>query len=210
MTAASAENIIALSKLIEYNKTGLKLIPLAEDGMTPTIKSTNDVYYNTHYWTDEKIEQEHYSFHNVATTFGKTHIKDEKGNELYLNQLDIDSKEALDRLAIIRAKDKEHFFIDEMSKLTFVVKTRKNYGYHIYWLSHKQLKPIATNNCKLNNEFEIKTDNSSGVATLPPSRHRDDLNFHYQSIGQNSIAISDDMYDGISKLLADCLKKKRR
>jgi hypothetical protein len=127
---------------------------------------------------------------------------------LYLNQLDIDSKEAFDRLAIIRTKDKEYIFIDEMCKITFVVKTRKKYGYHIYWLSHKQLKPIATNNCKLNHEFEIKTDNSLGHSTLPPSRHRDDLNFHYQSIGQDTIAILDDLYGGLLKVLADCLKNK--
>ncbi|HEX5904587.1 MAG TPA: hypothetical protein VFY50_00905, partial [Candidatus Nitrosocosmicus sp.] len=57
-------------------------------------------------------------------------------------------------------------------------------------------------------EFEIKTDNTLGHGTLPPSRHRDDSNFHYQSIGQKVIAIRDELYDGILKILADCLKTK--
>jgi hypothetical protein len=96
-----------------------------------------------------------------------------------------------------------------MCKLTFVVKTRKKWGRRIFWLSHRQYAPIGTRDCKPGFEFEIKTDNTSGHSTLPPSRHRDDPNFHYQSIGQETIAIQDGLYDGILKLLTDCFRNKK-
>jgi putative DNA primase/helicase len=68
---------------------------------------------------------------------------------------------------------------------------------------------VGTKDCKPGHEFEIKTNNTLGHGTLPPSRHRDDPNFHYQSLGQNTIAIRDEIYDGILKLLGpDCLKIK--
>jgi hypothetical protein len=200
---------LGVDQLIQRHNIGFKLIPLGEDGKTPTIKSTNEVYHNPNYWTDEKITQEYSKFKNVATTFGKTHLKDPEGNDLYLNEIDIDSKEVFTRLAIIRAKDEERFFLDEMCKLTYVVKTRKKWGRRIFWLSHQQYLPISTRDCKLGFEFEIKTDNTLGHSTLPPSRHREDANFHYQSIGQQTIAIQDGLYDGISKLLSDCLKNKK-
>ena len=44
--------------------------------------------------------------------------------------------------------------------------------------------------------------------TLPPSRHRDNPDFHYQCIGQNTISIQDGIYGGILSVLADCLKTK--
>jgi putative DNA primase/helicase len=187
---------------------GFKLIPLAEDAKTPTVKATNEIYVDPQYWTAEKIESKNYRFKNVATTFGITNIKDEEGRDLYLNECDIDSKEAFDRLAIVKVNGKDYFFIDEMCKITFVVKTKKKYGYRFYWLSRKQHSPVGTKDCKPGHEFEIKTDNTLGHGTLPPSRHRDDPNFHYQPIGQDTISIQDGLYDGILKVLADCLRTK--
>ena len=57
-------------------------------------------------------------------------------------------------------------------------------------------------------EFEIKTDNSLGLGTLPPSIHRDNPSFHYHSIGKNTISLQDGLYDGILSVLSDCLKIK--
>jgi hypothetical protein len=68
-------------------------------------------------------------------------------------------------------------------KATYVTKTNKKFGYHIYWFSHHQNKPIRANCCKLGCEFEIKTDNA-GHSTLPPSQHRKVPNFRYKSVGQ--------------------------
>jgi hypothetical protein len=110
---------------------GLKLVPLAEDAKTPAVSSTNEIYNDSNYWTQRRLEQESYRFKNVATTYGKTHIKDEQGRELYLCELDIDSDEVFTRLSIVRVKDKEYFFIDEMCKMTYVVRTRKKNGYRI-------------------------------------------------------------------------------
>ena len=101
-------------------------------------------------------------FNNVATTFGKTHLIDEQVASLYLNPLDIDSRQEFDSRAIIRVKDKERYFIDEMCKTTSVTQTRKKCGRHIYWLSHKQQQPIRTKDCKPDCAFEIKNENSNG------------------------------------------------
>lgn len=146
----------------------------------------------------------------MATTFGKTHLLDPEGNEPYLNELDIDSKEVYDKLAIIRVKNEDRFFIDERCKITYVVKTRKKYGLRIFWLSHKQYPPIRTEDCKPGFEFEIKTDNTLGHSTLPPSCHRDDPNFHYQLIGKDTIALQDCLNEGLRKMLSDCLRIKKK
>jgi hypothetical protein len=139
--------------LLSYQAMGFKLIPLAEDAKTPTVKATNEIYVDPKYWMTEKIERENYRFKNVATTFGITNIKDEEGRDLYLNECDIDSKEVFDRLAIVRVNGKAYFFIDEMRKKTFVVKTKKKYGYRFYWLSRKQYQSIGTKDCKLGHDF---------------------------------------------------------
>lgn len=41
---------------------------------------------------------------------------------------------------------------------TFVTKTKKKNGFHIYWLSLKQNEAIISEDCKKGFEFEIKTD----------------------------------------------------
>jgi hypothetical protein len=193
--------------LLHLHEIGFKIIPLMGDSKTPAVKSTNEIYNDPNYWTTEKIAQLS-NIKNVATTFGKTHLRDSEGNDLCLHELDIDSKEAYDMLAVISVKNEDRFFIDEMCKLTYVVKTRKKYGVKIFWLSHKQHPPIGTRDCRPGFEFEIKSDNTLGHSTLPPSCHREDPNFHYHSIGKETIAIQDRLYDGILKVLSDCLRNK--
>ena len=228
MTLEEQLSTIPITTLIEYHKAGFKLVPLARDSRTPNVQGilTSDEerrsrdessdgqvhpvnYISNHpeFWDENRIQKEHWRFNNVATTFGKTHLTDEHGASLYLNALDIDSKQVFDSLAIIRVNDKEHYFIDEMCKTTSVTQTRKKWGRHIYWLSHKQYQPVRTKDCKLGCEFEIKTDNSTGLSTLPPSIHRDCPEFHYQSIGKNVISVQDDLYDGLVKELVDSLRQ---
>ncbi len=230
MTAVEELSVIPLETLIEDYRAGFKLIPLSKDARTPNVtglltsdeeirsreESSDDqihpvnfIYIHPEFWTDDRIKQEHWRFNNVATTLGKTSKTDEQGVPLYLNVIDIDSKQVFDSLAIIRFGDKDRYFIDEMCKVTRVTKTRKTWGRHIYWLSHKQCQPIRTKNCKFGYEFEIKSDNSTGLCTLPPSIHRDDPNFHYHSIGSNIISIQDDLYNGLVKELADSLRQNR-
>ena len=48
------------------------------------IESWTPIYDNPNFWTHDKIIQESYKFKNVATCFGKTHLRDAEGGELYL------------------------------------------------------------------------------------------------------------------------------
>jgi hypothetical protein len=210
--------VVDVKNLINLHKIGFKLVPFCVDGKTPNVfdlltyeekqKSieesadgkehpVNYIYNHPEFWNEERIKKETWRFENVATTFGKTHLSDEHGNDLYLNQLDIDSEAVFTKLAVISIRNKEYFFIDEMCKTTYVTKTKKKWGRHIYWLSHKQNPSIGTKDCKLGCEFEIKTDNRLGLGNLAPSIHRGDSDFHYQDIGQNKISMQDGFYDGI-------------
>ena len=195
--------------LIEYYRAGFKPIPLSKDAKTPNVRGllTPDeeaksreesadgqihevsfIYNHPEFWTEERIKKEYWRFDNVATTLGKTLLTDDQGKPLYLNALDIDSEQVFTILGRLSGPDgKDVYFIDEMCKNTFVSKTKKRFGRHIFWLSHEQHKPIGTRHCKHGTEFEIKTDNSLGLITLPPSRHRDDSNIRYHSIGQTQI-----------------------
>ena len=128
---------------------------------------------------------------------------------MYLNGIDIDSEDVFTRLTKYSADGKEVNLFEELCQSTYVTKTKKSCGYHIYWFSHNQNKPVRTTDCKLGSEFEIKTD-GGGHMTLPKSRHRKDPNFRYKYIGQNKIAIRDDLYDLLVNILSDCLQVKSR
>jgi hypothetical protein len=195
---------ISLEIISNLHSLGFKVVPISPDGVTPCML-WGKIYENG--WDESELFKT--DFTNVASCFGKSHIKDEKGREVYLNCLDIDSKEVYDRLCIVMDRNrKERFLINQLRNLTYVTKTRKEYGFHIYWLSHRLNMPIQRNNCKPGFEFEIKTDKRSGLAGLPPSRHRDDVDSHYRSIGQNKIMISDSLYGEIVRILDDCLVKE--
>jgi hypothetical protein len=140
MTAA--EEIIRPAKSIELYKIGFKAVPLDEDGKPAT--AWTDIYDNVNYWNPDKLVQESYRFKNVATTFGKTHLKDAQG-PLYLYALDIDSEEVYNVLFRLSKGDSEEFsLIAKMQECSFVTKTKKTPGFHIYWLSHKEHKQILT------------------------------------------------------------------
>jgi hypothetical protein len=209
---------------------GFKFVPLGHDGKIPNVSGllnpeekqksieeskygkeepVNYIYNHPEFWNEERIKREAYRFKNVATLLGKTHLKKDDGSPLYILALDIDSEPVFTALGrLIGRNGNEYYFIDKACKSTFVSKTKKRYGRHVFWLSSKQHKAIGTRECKPGNEFEIKTDNSLGLMTLPPSKHRDDFETHYQSIGVNKIERIDRMYDSILDTLKDCLKPK--
>ena len=200
-----------LDDLLNFDTLGFKLIPLKHDSQIPNIQSTNDIYNNPNYWFEEKLRSNQHLFHNVATLLGKSRIKDIDSTDLYLNGIDIDSEDALVLIRLTKhsADGKEVNLFDELCQSTYVTKTKKPCGYHIYWFSHIQNKAVRTKDCKIGSEFEIKTD-GGGHMTLPKSRHRNYPNFHYKSIGQNKIAIRDDLYDLLVNILTDCLQIKSR
>jgi hypothetical protein len=200
---------IPLRDLNNLDGLGFKLIPLRQDSTTPNIPSTNIICNDPDYWSEEKLRDNHHLFHNVATVFGKSHIKDQNGDDLYLNAFDIDSENVFTRSGrYISKSGKDVYLIGDACNSTFVTKTRKPFGRHIYWFSHRQNKPIRTADCKFGCEFEIKTDNSTGHCTLPPGMHRDDPNFHYYNIGQNRIVVNDKLYDVLLDLLSDFIRDK--
>ena len=193
------DELIPIEILLRNDSIGFKIIPIDINSKTPAIKSTNEIYENPNYWTAQKLKLEHHRFRNVATTFGKTHVKDVNGEDLYLHGLDIDSDNVLGIL--------NFDLLEELKLKTYVTKTKKDCGYHIYWLSHKQHPPIGITKCRSGYEFEIKSDNSLGLCTLPPSTHRDDPNFRYRCVGkEDKIVIDDTLYDRILDLLrSKCL-----
>jgi len=188
-------NHIPVAEIKRLHEMGVILVPLADDGRTPNVygllteddreisKQESDdgeehpinyIYNHPEFWNVQRIESEKIRFKNVAV-LGR--LRGPNGQDVY--------------------------FIDEMCKNTFVSKTKKKYGRHIFWLSHEQHTPIGTRHCKHGFEFEIKTDNSLGLITLPPSRHRDDSNIRYHSIGKDRIKIIDKMYDKLLAILDD-------
>jgi hypothetical protein len=203
----SAEDLTSLHNL------GFKLVPLNEKSK-PAIDHWTPIYENPDYWTPKRLAQESYKFKNVATVFGKTRLKDQQGRDLYLNELDVDSQKVYNILFNLKngnaEETKTYSLIPLMQERSVVIKTRKPYGFRMSWLSHEQNRPIHTTDCKQEYEFEIKTDKSSGHSTLHHSRHRDDPNFHYKNIGQQTLWISDDLYDKLMETLAECLQKKSK
>jgi len=195
---------VSLQHLITLRNAGFKVIPLDENDRP--CEPWTPIYDDPNYWTVEKLNEEVSKFRNVATCLGMTR-KDDQGSDLYLNCLDIDSDNVYKILFNLEnGKSLEQYsFVAMAIQGTFVTKTRKPNGFHVYWLSHEQNKAISTVDCKPGFEFEIKTD-KRGHCTLPPSIHREDNNFHYKNFGQDTIIISDKMYSEIMILLSDCLK----
>ena len=191
--------------LLEYNNRALKLVGIGKNGL-PCMK-WGPIYDNPNFWTDEQLMKHAPDFYGVATVFGKTRLIDEQG-PLYLNNLDIDSDAVYDKLFILLDPGPKHSLIKKLFEEGFVVKTQKTKGHHIYWFSHKQHKPIHTQDCKKGFEFEVHTDKSSGTGMLPPSRHREYPDFEYKFVIEGKIPTSDDTYDVILEVLGDCLLQK--
>jgi hypothetical protein len=194
--------MVTLEELIILWKLGFKLVALNELSKEPTI-AWSEVYSNLTFWSAEKLKEYEDKFYNVATTFGKSHINDAQGKELYLHCLDIDSEQILERV--------QPLLEQEWIPKTFVTKTQKDCGYHVYWFEHNsENAPVITEDCKKGFEFEIKCGKS--LCTLPPSRHRDNPLFHYENVGQtDKIMTSDGLYDTLAnEVLKDCLKRKKK
>jgi hypothetical protein len=79
-----------LRALLSYNTIGFNVIPRDADSKTSGIKSATEIY-DDEYWATDLLNGAHYKFKIVVTTFGKSSIKDEKGEYLYLHGLDVDN-----------------------------------------------------------------------------------------------------------------------
>jgi hypothetical protein len=235
MISSTKKDIVPISYinpeiLIKHHKLGFKLVPLSENHVP--VEPWTSIYDNPNHWNveDFKDPKLYSKFKNVATTLGKTHIKDSENNHFYIRTLDIDSEYAFSLIntpiKLLTVYDKiksklQDFFVDcqgltetDLSestlleifcKCTFVTKTKKPYGYHIWWLSHNQNKAIRKKDCKIDKDFEILTD-KQGLATLPPSTYRDDHDFIYYNVGIiDKLLVSDILYNLLGELFNDCL-----
>lgn len=100
----------------------------------------------------------------------------------------------------------EETLLDILKKSGYVTKTRKEFGYHFYWLDLKQNPPIGTADCLTGKEFELKTNDKYGLCTLPDSTHRDDPNFKYEAVGRTDVnLVSNVLYDLFVEMFKDCL-----
>jgi hypothetical protein len=92
-----------------------------------------------------------------------------------------------------------------LQKVTYVTKTRKAYGFHIYWLSRKQNPSIPNHKYNFKSGFESEIKTGKQMCTLPHSTRREDSEFHYCAIGRtDKLLVSDEFYDIILELLGDC------
>jgi hypothetical protein len=193
--------LITTETLERYYNIGFLLVPLNEIGASPVIQ-WSDIYNNPNFWSVQKLKEYSSKFHNIATTFGESTVRDLKGKKLFLYCLDIDSEQVLKRLLKL---------LEEWKLKTFVTKTQKDCGSHVYWFEHNSENPaIVTEDCKKGFEFEIKC--GKALCTLPPSRHRDNPLFHYENVGQpDRIMTTDGLYQQlVSNLLADCIKRSKK
>ena len=227
-------NNIDSDTLNTLHKIGFKLVPLSANHI-PSIEWSS-IYENSEYWEIHKFNDSIVcsNFKNVASALGKSHIKDPDNNDLFIQVLDVDSEYVYNILDTPIAqlnthpilKSKIHNFliddagisenelsnltlIDVLKNYTFVTKTRKPFGFHIWWFSHKQNKPILTTDCNKGYELEIKADKKNGLCTLPPSTHRDDKEFRYSAVGRtDQIRINNNLYFLFIELFNNCLIQK--
>ena len=174
-----------------YNAGFRKLVPLLADSKRANVydhlitdeeirafpsaegKPVRIIHQNANFWTEKRLQDKAYLFHNVAITFGLTDLKDSKGRLLYLYGVDVDTKEAFEALKEL---------IETLKGITFVVKSHKEYGYHFYILTPIFHEAMGRANFKLGAEIEIKTDLSLGMMHLPPSRHRKYPYWNYERV----------------------------
>jgi len=104
--------IISPEILIQYHKMGFKVVPLLDNHVP--VNEWTPIYDNPNYWNVKDFEDPKIcsKFKNVATTFGKTHIRDSEDRELYLQALDLSLNEQNTNIDIL---------IDNIFNLIFLI-----------------------------------------------------------------------------------------
>jgi hypothetical protein len=203
---------------------GFKLVPTFSDGI-PNVEGlvkeeesstcplarglpVRFIYLNPDFWSKDRIKKEAWRFEGVATVCGKTYVRNEKGNKiskLYrLHAADLESESAF-RLCQVALQN-------EYMRNTFITKTRKQFGYHFFWL--EEIEDIDDdNNAKVNHNNRVRisktdcksTDQTVEIMTglhylsLPPSKYREDPAFRYEAVGRCNpslkIMVANGLYD---------------
>jgi hypothetical protein len=110
-------------------------------------------YHSNDYWTPERLIEWTPSFHGIRVIGGKTYIYTNDGQKMgpfRLYQLDIDSVGAYNLI--------KQYLETYLLKYTFVIKSRKDYWYHVYWLedwndNQDDCITIKGDDCKIDYEF---------------------------------------------------------
>ncbi len=194
---------MAPDQLWALHRLGLKLVPLFKSGV-PAIKwrPLFDTPCTDEQFTEEVVNRvftPDSQIYAVATTFGLSHVTHEQGRKLYLHCLDIDSQTIYEILDGLRDPEtgQSRSAIKWLLENTYCTATHKTNGLHCYWFSHVRHPPIHTDDMLDSDKasFEIKSDKTSGLATLAPSPHRTYREFRYEAIGRTDrILVDDSLY----------------
>ncbi len=189
-----------LAKLIRagglwfLHHAGFKLVLIYPDRSTP-VKWGDQPYEKP--WTKaefatqivDRVYNSNEAFSGIATALGRTHLTDnQSGRPLYLNALDVDSLSVYQTLESV---------IERCKELTYITRSRRSFGHHLYWMSTRPLPHISKMDMVDQHHlgsFELKTDKSLGLMTLPPSHHREHASFQYYAVGQNFKIMTDDSF----------------
>jgi hypothetical protein len=219
--SSPTDKTISSDDLIHLYDVGFrKLVPLLPDSKIPNVydhliteeeikmfpsaegKPIRIICQKPNFWTETRLREKSHLFYNVATTFGITDLRDSKGRLLHLYGVDVDTREAYEAL-----KD----LIETLKGITFVVKSRKEYGYHFYILTPVSHEAMGRASFKLGAEIEIKTDLSLGMMHLPPSRHRKYPYWNYKRVStaeQIYVDEDDKVFQEIIKKMSPYLRKE--
>lgn len=163
------------------------------------------LYLNPKLWNPERIERESWRFEGVRGLPGRTYVYT-SGKVLgpyRLFILDIDSQNAYDKIKSLLEND--------LLLNTYVTKSRKEFGYHIYWLEdwneNDDCVHIETDDCKAGGEFELFT---SAQYTQIAGQHRDDPGFRYRNVGcknlkESQVMLRNGLYNQLINLLSSLL-----
>jgi hypothetical protein len=167
------------------------------------------LYLNPKLWNPERIEKESWRFEGVRALPGRTYVYT-NGKVLgpyRLFILDIDSQNAYEKI--------KSLLEDDLLLNTYVTKSRKDFGYHIYWFEdwneNDDCVHIETDDCKAGGEFELFT---SAQYTQIAGRHRDDPGFRYRNVGcknlkEAQVMVRNGLYDQILNLLSSLLLDRK-
>ncbi len=222
--------------LASLYKLGFKLVPLDnnhEHGTEMSLIYNSPDYWHPDSFSDPAVCSR---FVNVASALGKTHIKDPTNNKnLCIQFLDTEFEyvykivttplsQLITKSDVIRDNiydllksvgeitDNENHLskltlLEFCKRYTYVTKTKKENGYHIWWLSRIQNGSILTYDYKRGFEVEINADERGGLCTLPPSTHRDYESFTYYTVGRtDGLLISDTLYKLFIEIFSGCLR----
>lgn len=116
-TTTEKTNTLPISVIIQlYNAGFRKLVPLLHDSKRANVydhlitdeeikafpsaegKPVRIIHQNPNFWTENRLQDNHPLFYNVATIFGLTDLRDSNDKPLYLYGVDVDTKEAYEAL----------------------------------------------------------------------------------------------------------------